>query len=61
MTVYEINYNNRLNEMCDEIIHKYGFEHPRTIAFFRAVEKRRNLACYQHREELEQMFKGWMK
>ena len=61
MTVYEINYHNRLTEMCDEIVNKYGFEHNRTIAFFREVEKRRYLACYQHREELEQMFRGWMK
>ena len=61
MTVYQINYNNRLTEMCDQIILKYGFEHNRTIAFFREVEKRRPLACYQNREFLEKLFKGWMK
>lgn len=61
MTVYEINYHERLNEMCNLMIHKYGFEHPRTIAFFREVEKRRPLACYQNREDLEQLFRGWMK
>lgn len=61
MTIYQTNYHNRLNEMCDEIVNKYGLEHPRTIAFYREVEKRRYLACYQHREELERLFKGWMK
>ena len=61
MTVYETNYRNRLNKMCDEIIHKYGFEHPRTIAFFREVEKRIDHPCYQNREAMEKKFKGWMK
>lgn len=61
MTIYETNYNNRLNEMCDEIVYKYGLENARTIAFFREVEKRRALACYQNREFLEKLFKGWMK
>jgi hypothetical protein len=61
MTAYEINYRNRLTEMKNEIIQKYGFEHNRTIAFFRAVEKRIDNPCYQNREFLEQMFKGWMK
>lgn len=61
MTTYETNYNNRLNEMCDEIVYKYGLENARTIAFFREVEKRRGLACYQNREFMEKLFKGWMK
>jgi hypothetical protein len=61
MTVYAINYRNRLNEMKNEIIQKYGFEHNRTIAFFREVEKREDHPCYQNREFLEQLFKGWMK
>lgn len=61
MTIYEINYRNRLAEMKDEIIKRYGFEHRRTIAFFRAVEKRIENPCYKNREFLEQLFKGWMK
>ena len=61
MTLYEINYRARLNEMLDLIIRKYGFEHSRTIAFAREVEKRLDLACYQNREEMERLFKGWMK
>lgn len=61
MTVYARNYRNRLNEMKNEIVKKYGFEHNRTIAFFREVEKRIDNPCYQNREFLEQLFKGWMK
>jgi hypothetical protein len=61
MTTYEINYRNRLNEMLDEIICKYGFEHNRTIAFAREHEKRIDRANYQNREFMEQLFKGWMK
>lgn len=61
MTVYEINYRNRLNEMLDLIIRKYGFEHNRTIAFAREVDRRIEMPCYQNREAMEQLFKGWMK
>lgn len=61
MTVYATNYTNRLNEMMDEIIHRYGFEHNRTIAFAREFEKRIGNPCYQNREFMEQLFKGWMK
>lgn len=61
MTVYATNYTNRLNEMMDEIIHRYGFEHNRTIAFARELEKRIGNPCYQNREFMEQLFKGWMK
>jgi hypothetical protein len=61
MTIYEINYRNRLKEMLDEIIHKYGFEHDRTIIFAREYEKRINLPCYDNREFMERLFKGWMK
>ena len=61
MTLYEINYRNRLNEMLDLIIRKYGFEHPRTILFVRMVEQRIDNPNYNNREELEQYFKGWMK
>ena len=61
MTIYETNYRNRLNEMMTAIIQNYGFEHNRTIAFAREVEKRINHPCYQNREHMEQLFKGWMK
>lgn len=61
MTVYEINYRNRLNEMLDLIIRKYGLEHPRTILFARMVEQRIDNPNYTNREELERYFKGWMK
>ena len=61
MTIYEINYHNRLNQMLDEIIHKYGFEHNRTIAFAREYDKRIDHANYQNREFMEQLFKGWTK
>ena len=61
MTVYATNYTNRLNEMMDEIIHRYGFEHNRTIAFAREFEKRIENPCYQNREFMEKLFKGWMK
>ena len=47
--------------MCDAIIKKYGYEHSRTIAFFREVEKKRPLANYRNREFMERLFKGWMK
>ena len=61
MTVYEINYRNRLQEMLDLIINKYGFEHNRTIAFAREVEKYKDHANYTNREYMEQLFKGWMR
>lgn len=61
MTVYEINYRNRLQEMLDLIINKYGFEHNRTIAFAREVEKHKDHANYTNREHMEQLFKGWMR
>lgn len=53
MTVYEKNYRARLEEMMNEIIRKYGFEHNRTIAFARLYEKYINQANYQNREEME--------
>ena len=61
MTTYEINYRNRLNEMLDLLIRRYGLENPRSILFARLVEQRMNNANYQNREYLEQVFKGWMK
>ena len=61
MTIYEINYRNRLNEMLDLLIRRYGLENSRSILFARLVEQRMNSANYQNREYLEQVFKGWMK
>ena len=61
MTLYQINYENRLTEMLDQVIQKYGFEHRKTIIFARYVEKYRGQANYQNRETMEQMFKGLMK
>lgn len=61
MTLYQVNYTNRLQEMLNLIINKYGFEHGRTIAFAREVEKRKEQANYTNREYMERLFKGWMR
>ena len=61
MTLYAINYTNRLNEMLDQIIRKYGFEHNRTILFATYVDKLINQPNYNNREFMERMFKGYMK
>ena len=61
MTIYEQNYNNRLDEMLNQIIQNYGLEHPRTIAFAGYVEKYKGKANYQNRDKMEKIFKGWMK
>ena len=61
MTIYEINYRNRLDEMMGAIIRKYGLEHNRTIMVATYYEKLYNNANYNNREFMEKMFKGWMK
>lgn len=61
MTVYEINYKNRLNEMLDELIHNLGFEDERVILFATYKEKLENQATYQNRELMEKMFKAYNK
>ena len=61
MTLYETNYQNRLNEMLEAIIHKNGFEHEKTIVFARYVEKYFNEANYENRETMERLFKGYIK
>ena len=61
MTLYETNYQNRLNEMLEAIIHKYGFEHEKTIVFARYVEKYFTEANYENRETMERLFKGYIK
>ena len=60
-TVYEINYQERLDTMLTMIIHKYGFEHEKTILFARYVEKYYNEANYENRETMEKIFKGYIK
>lgn len=61
MTVYEINYKNRLNEMLDELIRNLGFEDRRVILFATYKEKLENQANYQNREKMEKMFKAFNK
>ena len=61
MTVYEINYKNRLNEMLDELIMTHGFEDKRVVLFATYKEKLENQANYQNREKMEKMFKAYMK
>ena len=60
-TIYQINYEKRLNEMLDLVIRKYGYEHERTILFATYVEKYINDANYQNRETMEKIFKGFVK
>ena len=61
MTVYEINYKNRLNEMLDNMIKKYGIEHSRTILFAQYVDKLIDQPNYTNRELMERMYKAYMK
>lgn len=61
MTIYEMNYKTRLNEMLDNIIHKYGHEHRVTIFFARLVEKFYDCPNYKNREYMERHYWGFMK
>ena len=61
MTLYEKNYKARLDEMLTEIIHRFGFEHERTINFARYVEKYYNNPNYDNRETMERIFKSYTK
>ena len=61
MTAYEINYRNRLLEMLDLVIRKYGFEVEQTIYFATLVEKYLPNANYENREKMEKIFKGLVK
>jgi hypothetical protein len=60
MTVYEMDYRNRLNEMLDNIIRKFGFEDSRTISFAEYVDKYMDYVCYQSRETMENIYRGMM-
>lgn len=61
MTLYEKNYKERLDEMLDTIIRKYGFEHEKTIAFAEYVEKYYENPNYNNRETMERIFKSYTK
>ena len=56
-----MNYTDRLNEMLDLVIRKYGFEAEETIYFATLVEKFLPCANYQNREKMERVFKGLVK
>ena len=60
-TIYQINYENRLNEMLDLVIRKYGYEHENTIYFAEMVHKYIDNACFENRETMEKIFKGLVK
>jgi hypothetical protein len=60
-TIYQTNYENRLNEMLDLVIRKYGYEHENTIYFAEMVHKYIDNACYKNRETMEKIFKGLVK
>jgi hypothetical protein len=59
MTVYEINYKKRLNEMLDALIIKWDIENPRVILFATYVDKLIDHPNYQNRELMEKMFKAF--
>ena len=59
MTIYEMNYRNRLNAMLDTIIRKYGHEAPQTLYFAKLHEKYIDHANYQNRETMEKVFRGF--
>lgn len=61
MTLYEKNYKARLDEMLTEIIHKFGFEHERSINFAGYVEKYYDIPNYENRETMETIFKNYLK
>lgn len=61
MTVYEMNYKARLDEMLDAIVRKYGFEHNITIWFATLVEKYYDHPNYDNRELMENYFKKHIK
>lgn len=60
-TIYEINYQTRLNAMLDMVIHKWGYEHEYTLYFANEMDKRYNDPTYENREKMEKIFKGLVK
>lgn len=61
MTVYEINYRNRLNEMLNILTATFGEKDPKTLWFAFLVEKNIDHAGYGNREMMENYFKNYMK
>ena len=61
MTVYEINYRNRLNEMLNTLIDTFGATDPKTLWFAELVNKYIDHANYGNRELLENYFKRYTK
>lgn len=61
MTLYEKNYKERLDEMLDIIVRRYGHEDARTVTFAIYVEKYYNDPNYVNRETMERIFKGYTK
>jgi hypothetical protein len=61
MTIYEINYRNRLNEMLNILTKTFGANDPKTKWFAELVNKHINYANYDNRNLLERYFKGYMK
>lgn len=61
MTIYEINYRNRLNEMLNILTKTFGANDPKTKWFAELVNKYIDHANYGNRELLENYFKNYMK
>ena len=61
MTTYEMNYKAKLDQMLQEVWHKYGYESDIALYFATMHEKYYNNANYENRETMEKIFKGLMK
>ena len=61
MTVYEINYRNRLNEMLNILVNAFGKNDAKTAWFETLVNKYIDHPNYGNREILENYFKNYMK
>ena len=61
MTLYEINYRNRLNEMLNILIATFGKDDPKTAWFACMVERYIDHAGYHTRELMENYFRMYMK
>lgn len=61
MTVYEKNYQDRLNEMLAIVKANYGKDHHCTEYFEIIYKKYFNYANYENRETVEKIFKGLVK
>lgn len=61
MTVYEINYRNRLNEMLNILTATFGENDPQTVWFACMVKKYINYPGYHTRELMENYFRNYMR